>query len=295
MSCISRLRFLQQKRLIPEEGNDRICDAIVIGGGVNGTGLVRDLARRGFRAVLFEKGDFARGATGNSSGMIHGGARYLLNDTGTTKNAHVSTVAMFKTLPSTFSSEFRSWSLSYARTALARSVHFSTTSTLNATTATRQSGGFRTLGSRSTRRWRSSSGLEGDFLGGVPTSMSSAPRYRVVSRQMHWMQKPRRQRPSTCLRFQGFPDDRYARGDISGVEVVHARRWPITIPCTKTVIQLLCRRLWARTHSLVRWAVGSQAIRRAKRSPSGPLDRRSHPFLGRYRSSRWPSGLHRPT
>ena len=34
-------------------------DAIVIGGGVNGTGLVRDLARRGFRAVLFEKGDFA--------------------------------------------------------------------------------------------------------------------------------------------------------------------------------------------------------------------------------------------
>ena len=28
-------------------------DAIVIGGGVNGTGLVRDLARRGFRAVLF--------------------------------------------------------------------------------------------------------------------------------------------------------------------------------------------------------------------------------------------------
>ena len=64
-------------------------DAIVIGGGVNGTGLVRDLARRGFRAVLFEKGDFARGATGNSSGMIHGGARYLLNDTGTTKHSCV--------------------------------------------------------------------------------------------------------------------------------------------------------------------------------------------------------------
>ena len=66
-----------------------IYDAIVIGGGVNGTGLVRDLARRGFRVALFEKGDFARGATGNSSGMIHGGARYLLNDTGTTKHSCV--------------------------------------------------------------------------------------------------------------------------------------------------------------------------------------------------------------
>lgn len=66
-----------------------IYDAIVIGGGVNGTGLVRDLTRRGFRVALFEKGDFARGATGNSSGMIHGGARYLLNDTGTTKHSCV--------------------------------------------------------------------------------------------------------------------------------------------------------------------------------------------------------------
>lgn len=62
-------------------------DVLIIGGGSNGTGLARDLARRGVRVILCEKGDFARGATGASSGMIHGGARYLLYDTETTRHS----------------------------------------------------------------------------------------------------------------------------------------------------------------------------------------------------------------
>lgn len=62
-------------------------DVVVIGGGANGTGLARDLAKRGVRVVLCEKGDFARGATGASSGMIHGGPRYLMFDTATTKHS----------------------------------------------------------------------------------------------------------------------------------------------------------------------------------------------------------------
>jgi len=52
-------------------------DVAVIGGGVNGTGVARDLALRGLRVALFERNDFAFGASGNSSGMIHGGVRYL--------------------------------------------------------------------------------------------------------------------------------------------------------------------------------------------------------------------------
>src|SRR3954463_16143817 len=52
-------------------------DVCVIGGGVNGTGVARDLALRGLRVVLFERNDLAFGASGNSSGMIHGGVRYL--------------------------------------------------------------------------------------------------------------------------------------------------------------------------------------------------------------------------
>src|SRR6516162_8227179 len=52
-------------------------DTAVIGGGVNGTGVARDLSLRGLRVVLFERNDLAFGASGNSSGMIHGGVRYL--------------------------------------------------------------------------------------------------------------------------------------------------------------------------------------------------------------------------
>lgn len=52
-------------------------DIVVIGGGVNGTGVARDCALRGLRVVLIERNDLAFGASGNSSGMIHGGARYL--------------------------------------------------------------------------------------------------------------------------------------------------------------------------------------------------------------------------
>lgn len=62
-------------------------DVLIIGGGANGTGLARDLAMRGVKVMLCEKGDFARGATGGSSAMIHGGPRYLLHDVETTKHS----------------------------------------------------------------------------------------------------------------------------------------------------------------------------------------------------------------
>jgi len=55
-------------------------DVVVIGGGVNGTGVARDCALRGLRVALFERNDLAFGASGNSSGMIHGGPRYLTSD-----------------------------------------------------------------------------------------------------------------------------------------------------------------------------------------------------------------------
>jgi len=55
-------------------------DAIVIGGGVNGAGTFRDLALRGRRVMLFEKNDHGAGTSGASSGMIHGGLRYMLSN-----------------------------------------------------------------------------------------------------------------------------------------------------------------------------------------------------------------------
>jgi len=52
-------------------------DIAVIGGGVNGAGIARDLAGRGMRVLLLEAGDLASGTSSASSKLIHGGLRYL--------------------------------------------------------------------------------------------------------------------------------------------------------------------------------------------------------------------------
>jgi len=52
-------------------------DLLVVGGGINGTGIARDAAGRGLRVVLCEKDDLAQGTSSRSSGLIHGGLRYL--------------------------------------------------------------------------------------------------------------------------------------------------------------------------------------------------------------------------
>lgn len=54
-----------------------IFDALIIGGGMAGAGVARDLVLRGASVALFEKGDFASGTTSRSSKLIHGGLRYL--------------------------------------------------------------------------------------------------------------------------------------------------------------------------------------------------------------------------
>jgi glycerol-3-phosphate dehydrogenase len=52
-------------------------DALVIGGGINGMAITRELARNGLRALLVEQNDFASGVTSRSTRIIHGGLRYL--------------------------------------------------------------------------------------------------------------------------------------------------------------------------------------------------------------------------
>jgi glycerol-3-phosphate dehydrogenase len=52
-------------------------DIAVIGGGINGCGIARDLAGRGAKVVLLEKGDLASGTSSSSTKLIHGGLRYL--------------------------------------------------------------------------------------------------------------------------------------------------------------------------------------------------------------------------
>ena len=53
---------------------------LIIGGGVTGTGLARDLALRGVDCLLAEKADINSGASGGNHGLLHSGARYVASD-----------------------------------------------------------------------------------------------------------------------------------------------------------------------------------------------------------------------
>jgi glycerol-3-phosphate dehydrogenase len=55
-------------------------DVVVIGGGATGAGVLRDLAMRGLRALLVERGDFTSGTSGRYHGLLHSGARYVESD-----------------------------------------------------------------------------------------------------------------------------------------------------------------------------------------------------------------------
>ncbi len=52
-------------------------DVFVIGGGVNGTGIARDAAGRGYAVMLAEMNDLASGTSSAATKLVHGGLRYL--------------------------------------------------------------------------------------------------------------------------------------------------------------------------------------------------------------------------
>lgn len=54
-----------------------VVDVLVVGGGVNGAGIARDLAGRGLSVLLAERDDLAAHTSSASSKLIHGGLRYL--------------------------------------------------------------------------------------------------------------------------------------------------------------------------------------------------------------------------
>ena len=53
---------------------------LIIGGGVTGTGIARDLTMRGLDVTLIEKQDLNAGASGGNHGLLHSGARYICSD-----------------------------------------------------------------------------------------------------------------------------------------------------------------------------------------------------------------------
>jgi len=55
-------------------------DVLIIGGGVTGTGIARDLSLRGLKCILIDKSDLNAGASGGNHGLLHSGARYVCSD-----------------------------------------------------------------------------------------------------------------------------------------------------------------------------------------------------------------------
>ncbi len=68
---------LPRERLIAQLATQPAWDLIVIGGGATGLGTALDAATRGYRTLLLEARDFAKGTSSRSTKLVHGGVRYL--------------------------------------------------------------------------------------------------------------------------------------------------------------------------------------------------------------------------
>lgn len=55
-------------------------DVVVVGGGATGAGVVRDVAMRGYKAILVDRADLGQGTTGRYHGLLHSGGRYVVSD-----------------------------------------------------------------------------------------------------------------------------------------------------------------------------------------------------------------------
>jgi glycerol-3-phosphate dehydrogenase len=59
------------------EDTKTVWDVLVIGGGATGLGVALDAVSRGYKTLLLEQQDFAKGTSSRSTKLVHGGVRYL--------------------------------------------------------------------------------------------------------------------------------------------------------------------------------------------------------------------------
>ena len=70
---------MDRSKFLEELSSTEIWDVIIIGGGASGLGAAVDSAQRGYKTLLLEKNDFAKGTSSRSTKLVHGGVRYLQN------------------------------------------------------------------------------------------------------------------------------------------------------------------------------------------------------------------------
>jgi glycerol-3-phosphate dehydrogenase len=59
------------------ESHEGPWDLVIVGGGATGLGCAVDASSRGYRTLLLEQHDYAKGTSGRSTKLVHGGVRYL--------------------------------------------------------------------------------------------------------------------------------------------------------------------------------------------------------------------------
>ncbi|AFI31025.1 glycerol-3-phosphate dehydrogenase/oxidase [Borrelia crocidurae] len=69
--------MLEHKKKVLGDIDNQNFDLIIIGGGATGLGISIDSITRGYKTLLIEKNDYAKGTSSRSTKLIHGGVRYL--------------------------------------------------------------------------------------------------------------------------------------------------------------------------------------------------------------------------
>lgn len=73
--CSDKMNRETQIRRLKTPG--KVWDVVVVGGGASGLGAALDAVSRGYETLLIEQYDFAKGTSGKSTKLVHGGVRYL--------------------------------------------------------------------------------------------------------------------------------------------------------------------------------------------------------------------------
>jgi glycerol-3-phosphate dehydrogenase len=71
------MKPFSRKELIDRLKQTEQWDIVIIGGGATGLGIAVDAATRGYKTLLVEQEDFAKGTSSRSTKLVHGGVRYL--------------------------------------------------------------------------------------------------------------------------------------------------------------------------------------------------------------------------
>jgi glycerol-3-phosphate dehydrogenase len=68
---------MNRKNALEQLQQPILWDVLIIGGGATGLGIAVDAASRGYKTLLVEQADFAKGTSSKATKLVHGGVRYL--------------------------------------------------------------------------------------------------------------------------------------------------------------------------------------------------------------------------